>query len=118
MAHYSGLDVLDQRVTLRRIHVLLHRLPPGSWPNQDRPLAWTVEAYLLAGLFDAVQMLTFVTLKASGSKSVRQPRPLPRPKAAPVRARNREGETRKRSGWADLADLLKGQKGVEVIDVG
>ena len=75
MAAYR-LDVLDPAVTPRRIVVLTDRLPPWAISPGD---TWGAEAELLALLVDHVAQLTWVTLKAAGSKSVSKPRPIPRP---------------------------------------
>lgn len=116
LAHY-GVDVLDRRVSLRRIHVLLQRLPAGAWPDPDSPLSWSIESHLLAALVDSVGALIYVTLKAAGSKSAKQPRPVPRPKVPPrppVAVPRTSGGP---SPWVTLARTLAGQKGSEVTVV-
>ncbi len=40
---------------------------------------WSRDAYLLAALVDAINSLTYVTLKANGSEHAEPPAPLPRP---------------------------------------
>ena len=75
LAHYR-VDVLDRRTSLRRLYVLLRRLPPGAWPDQDSPLSWSVESHLIASVFDALAMLTYVTIRAAGGKA-REPQPIP-----------------------------------------
>jgi hypothetical protein len=75
MAAY-GVDVLDPRVTPRRLAVLVDRLPP--WARRGGE-AWSTEAELLAMLVDRVAELTWVTARLGGAKSARQPRPIPRP---------------------------------------
>lgn len=95
MATY-GVDVLDAKVSLRRIHVLARRLPPGALPRIPEA-SWSVEAHLLARLNDVTELLAWVTARANGSKAT-QPKPLPRP----------GGETVKpaRLSWADAMKAL------------
>ncbi len=76
-----GVDVLDPEVSTRRVHVLLERLPPSARRGGDR---WSTEADLLAHLCDLVAYLTWVTLKAHGAKGAQKPKPMARPKRAPV----------------------------------
>jgi hypothetical protein len=103
-----GVDVLDPRVTLRRVWSLAQRLPPGSWPDQSKPMAWSVEAQLLGGLIDAVTWLTFVTVKAAGGQASK-PKPFRRPwDVAPPSSR--------RTPWGELAAAVAGQGGVVVTD--
>lgn len=73
-----GVDVLDPRTSLRRIHVLMRRLPAGALPRVEAAAAWSVEAHLLAGVLDSLAALTYVTVKAHGGKPTR-PKPVPRP---------------------------------------
>lgn len=93
-----GVDPLDPSVSLRRIHVLLTRLPAGSVPAADTPAAWTIESHLLAGLIDSMNALIFVTLKAHGGRPTR-PRPMPRPGA-------RTQATGRQVAWGDLRAAL------------
>ena len=94
-----GVDVLDPAVSLRRVHVLAQRCPPGSLTMVESPAAWSTEAHLLARLNDAVDVLTWITLRINGSKA-RKPKPLARPgvdtrvSAAP------------KLRWSDLASAL------------
>lgn len=71
-----GVDVLDPAVTLRRIWVLLQRLPPAARRGGEQ---WSAESELLALVADHLAHLTYVTLKANGAKNVRKPAPVPRP---------------------------------------
>jgi hypothetical protein len=75
MAAY-GIDVLDPRVTPRRLAALIDRLPPWARQGGD---PWTAEGYLLAEVIDRLDALIFVTLRAHGAKSVSKPKPFPRP---------------------------------------
>jgi hypothetical protein len=63
------------------VHVLLERIPPSARRGGEQ---WSTEADLLAALIDHVAYLTWVTLKAHGAKGAPKPRPVPRPKRAPV----------------------------------
>lgn len=97
-----GIDILEPRVTLRRIWTLARRLPPGAWPDHRDPMHWTIEAHLLASVLDALAGLTYVTVKAAGGKPSR-PKPWPRPK----RRRELAPADGKRGGtWADVARAL------------
>lgn len=82
------------------MHVLTSRLPPGSTPAVTDDAAWSVEAHLLAGVFDAVSALIWVTVQAHGGKGGKKPKPLPRP----------GGQTAGRGQkirWGDLAGALQ-----------
>jgi hypothetical protein len=70
-----GIDVLDPKVTPRRLAVLIERLPPWARHGGHQ---WSSESELLALLIDHVAMLTWVTARAAGSKAKR-PQPIPRP---------------------------------------
>lgn len=117
LAHF-GVDILDRRCTLRRIHVLKDRLPAGVWPDPESEMSWSIESHLLAAVLDSIGALVYVTLKANGAKNAKLPKPVPRPKAKPrppvqVPRNQKTG----RSAWAELADALRGQAGVEVVTV-
>ena len=99
MAVY-GIDVLDPSVSLRRINVLIDRLPPGALTKVEEG-SWSIEAHLLARLNDAVDMLTWVVMRVAGSKA-NQPKPLPRP-GTKAKA---QGQTMK---WGALGNFLKAQ---------
>jgi hypothetical protein len=72
-----GVDVLDPSVSLRRISVLLDRLPPAARQSGE---VWSLEAELLALVCDHLANLTYVTLRAAGAKNPPRPKPLPRPR--------------------------------------
>lgn len=115
MAAY-GIDCLDPAVTPRRVAVLLEHLPNWARGGGD---PWSTEADLLALLVDHVAALTWITLKAHGSKNAKKPRPLPRPaRRSPVAASpgpaaggQVPGE-RKAGSWADAAAMLAGMPGM------
>jgi len=103
MATY-GVDVLDPAVSLRRIHVLASRLPAGSLTRLDSPAQWSTEAHLLARLGDAIELLTWVTVRAHGAK-VARPKPMPRP----GQGSRRPGQAStggRRIAWAQLGATL------------
>lgn len=117
MAAY-GIDVLDPGVTARRIHVLATQMPPHQRMLGEQ---WGVEAHLLATLVDCVQQLTWVTLRANGSKASR-PKPMPRPgreresvsqpaSGSARRAQLASGEPVKAASWVDAARMLAGSRG-------
>ena len=103
-----GVDVLEAGTTLRRVKVLLDRLPAGSWPDPHHELSWRSEAYLLAQLIDEVAALHYTTVRAHGGKPPR-PKPFPRPSARP------KPKAPKRSTWGELADALLAAKGPGVV---
>ena len=78
LAHY-GVDVLDPSVSVRRVWVLLSRLPAGSWPDTTTAAHWSTEAHLLARLNDAVSDLTWITVMANSKKKPMRPKPMERP---------------------------------------
>jgi hypothetical protein len=121
-----GVDVLDPAVSVRRVHVLLERLPPHARNIGEQ---WSTEAELIAHLIDCVQYLTWVTLRAHGAKPAR-PRPVKRPAArqlaqqrpAPVVVSSRADAAReleqggqvKTGSWGEAGSLLAGLAGVRV----
>jgi hypothetical protein len=115
-----GVDVLDPRVSTRRVAVLLDRLPPAARRGGQQ---WSTEAELLALLIDGMAALTWVTMRAHGAKNVPRPRPIPRPPqpggAAPPRAqpapRPSEPGAAKAGSWAEAAAMLGGMPGVKVV---
>jgi len=120
MAAY-GLDVLDPATTPRRVAVLAEYLPPWARAPGE---TWSAEAELLALLIDHVAQLTWVTLRASGSKGARRPRPLPRParraaSSSPGSSGPRAGASgpaapAKAASWAAAAAQLAAIPGVTV----
>jgi hypothetical protein len=129
-AAYGGLDVRDPAVSLRRVWVLLERLPP---PGRQAGAPWSVEAELLALLADRVAELTYVTVKAAGGKAAK-PKPLPRPPtppglATPADQRPRQGISpppgpgpqdgaQRAGGWLAAAQQLAAIPGVVIEDEG
>jgi len=113
-AAYGGLNVRDPSVSLRRVWVLLERMPPQGRRGGEH---WSVEAELLAMIHDRIAELTWVTLRANGSKTAK-PKPLPRPPAAslaPARPQPRAvSAVPKADGWLSAAQQLAVIPGVRV----
>lgn len=111
-----GIDVLDPRVTPRRILSLARRLPAGAWPDRQATPTWSPEEHLLAGIFDMLGQLTWITARAYGGKATK-PKPLPRPGDVSANGTKRPPEGQ-RTRWADAARQLAGQAGVTVATHG
>ena len=96
LARY-GVDTLDPSVTMRRVFVLLQRLP-GEYLLD--PGDWDTDRHLLATVADAVHTLLWVTVKVNSKKGTSVPKikPLPRPDS--------HTEPEKPTTLADLATLL------------
>jgi hypothetical protein len=119
MAAYR-IDVLDPAVTPRRIEVLSRRLPP--WARQPGD-TWSAEAELLALLIDHVAYLSWITVKAHGSKNAPKPKPIPRPAAvrrepdrSAAAATAPQAASRGGGGWAATARQLAAIPGVVIRD--
>lgn len=114
-----GIDVLDPRVSYRRLGVLVARLPADARPSADPMHAWSTEAHLLANVFDALQGLIWVTKKVANPKAnPSKPKPLPRPgRRAPAGRARTPAEPRtdsvSSSGWAGLLRSLQRTPGVK-----
>jgi hypothetical protein len=112
-----GVDVLDPKVSLRRVHVLIENLPPYARRGGEH---WSVESDLLAGVIDYMAVLTYVMLKANGAKGAKKPQPIPRPGERDRRQRvavpqhRAAGGPVQTSGWAEAATALAGVPGVRV----
>ena len=96
-----GVD--PQRASLRRVWVLLQRLPQGSWIQGQGPGSWTNEAYLLANVIDALNQVVWVLVATNSKRKPKQPKPVPRPGQA----------KQKKISWGDLGSSLTGIDGVE-----
>ena len=81
-AHY-GVDTLDPALTLRKLWVLLQRLPPGAWSDPTSEASWSIEAYLLAAAVDRMAELSWITATVNSKKGQgpKRPKPVPRPGA-------------------------------------
>jgi hypothetical protein len=117
-----GVDVLDPGTSLRRIHVLLERLPPHARRGGEQ---WSTEAELLATIIDALQTLTWVTVRGHGANAPR-PKPVTRPparrrprRAAAPRPRRALGQVQDdgdepTQSWADAIEAIAATDGVRV----
>ena len=86
-----GID--PHRATLRRVWTLVQRLPQGTWLKGDGPGSWSNEAYLLAGVLDAVNQHAWITAAINSKRKPPKPEAVPRPGA---RAKKRKTK------WAAL----------------
>ena len=117
-----GVDTLDPRVSTRRVHVLLERLPPHARRGGE---AWSIESELLAGVVDHLAMLTYVTQRAHGAKGATKPKPVKRPRqraindggqaAAPNAARPVTPQNGKAGSWIEAGAALAGIPGVKTV---
>ena len=96
-----GVD--PQQSSLRRVWVLLQRLPQGSWIRDNGPGSWSNEAYLLANVIDALNQVVWVQVAVNSKRKPKQPKPVPRPGQA----------QKKKIAWSDLGDALGIVEGVE-----
>ena len=96
-----GID--PQKATLRRIWVLLERLPMGSWTKGHGPASWSNEAYLLAQTIDAINQMVWVTVAVNSKRKPKAPKPVYRP--------GQKGKDKKMK-WTDLGQALSGIEGV------
>jgi hypothetical protein len=95
-----GVD--PQEASLRRVWVLTQRLPPGTWHKGEGPGSWTSEAWLLAGVLDALNQLTWVQVQKSTKKRIPQPKPTWRP------GKQATGKV----SWTAFGESLLGMDGV------
>lgn len=79
MLRTFGVDILDPSVTLRRVWVLVNRLPPGAWADHEHDASWSIEAHLLASAIDALNQLTWVTVATNSKSKPKRPKPVKRP---------------------------------------
>lgn len=82
-------------ITLRRVWVLMQRLPPGSWKKDAGPGSWTETDYLLANVIDAVNQVAWTVAQSNSKKKVPVPKPMERP-----------GQKTKKQGWGDFTQAL------------
>ena len=90
-----GVD--PRRTTLRRIWVLLQRIPLGEWHAGDGAASWTAESYLLAGVLDAVNQLSWITASVHSKRKPKRPDAVTRPGT-----RQKKPKTK----WTDLHKTL------------
>lgn len=93
-----GVD--SHRATLRRVAVLLRRLPPGTW--QEGEAAWSREAWLLADVIDAVNTTAWLIAAVNSKRTPERPKPYPRPGQD-------EKQEFKKVSWADMARAVAGE---------
>ena len=96
-----GID--PHRATLRRVWVLLERLPLGSWTKDNGPASWSSEAYLLAQAIDAINQMVWVTVSVNSKRKPKPPKPISRPG---------QDKKAKKMKWTDLGQALAGIEGV------
>jgi hypothetical protein len=96
-----GVD--SHKVTLRRLKVLLNRLPLGTWNKDQGPASWSQEAYLMASVIDAVNQVSWIVAQSNSRRRIPAPKPIERP-----------GTQTAKVSWSQLADGLMGMEGVIV----
>ena len=94
-----GVD--PRRATLRRIWVLLQRFPLGAWHAKDSESSWTAEAYLLAGVVDAVNQLTWITASVHSKRKPKRPEAIQRPGVRHKRPKTKWSDLHKQLGVGD-----------------
>lgn len=108
LAHY-GIDVHDrEKVSLRRLRVLLDCLPAGVWqdPGQWRD-PWSTTDHLLAQLVDEMGGLRWLmAFSVSGKKPQWKPEPIPRPENPAAT----KAKAASRSTWMQLVKAMGGGK--------
>lgn len=85
--------------TLRRVGVLLRRLPPGTWQKDEGPASWSREAWMLADVVDALNQVAWLTVAINSKSKPDRPKPYPRPT-------DKKQEFKKVS-WAQMALALQ-----------
>lgn len=88
-------------ITLRRLWVIIQRLPLGSWKKDQGAASWDEGNYLLAQAVDAINQVAWTVAQVNSKKQIPQPKPIRRP-----------GETEKRTSWANVASELEAIEGV------
>lgn len=76
-----GLTVSGEGYSPRRILVFVENMPHGSKTyaaigKEKEAEGWDTQAYLLAGLVDAVRENTFVTAQVQSKKKLKRPEPM------------------------------------------
>lgn len=116
MQAYPGRDPLAEyfrdEITLRQLRVMCEHLPPDSPVHRSaRGHAWQEQEYLLAEVADAVRTLASITVAVNSKrpKSVKMPKPLPRPVDEVEEARKREREEAAEEAYDSLLGALTPQ---------
>ena len=94
-----GID--PHRATLRRVAVLLRRLPPGTWQMGEGPAAWSREAWMLADVVDAVNATAWLIAAVNSKTKPERPKPYPRPTAVQEQEQKFTKVT-----WAEMARIV------------
>lgn len=94
-----GVD--SHRATLRRVSVLLRRLPPGAWQKEQGPASWSREAWMLADVVDAVNQLSWLTAAVNSKSKPERPKPYPRPG-------DKAKQDFKKVTWSEMGRLVAG----------
>lgn len=76
---------------------MLQRLPLGEWHKGQGAGSWSSEAYLLAGVLDAVNQLAWMTAAVNSKRKPKRPEPIPRPGKAAKKPKTK---------WTDLHKTL------------
>lgn len=96
---YWGMDILDPRLTIRRLRNFVDRLPVDSETLNDiaeipRPArAWDVNTWMLANLGDILQAVDWHLIAANSKRPPAPPKPLSRPDTKKVT------KTKKKQAW-------------------
>ncbi|HLU76149.1 MAG TPA: hypothetical protein VKZ82_28485 [Nonomuraea sp.] len=105
-------EYFREEITLRQLRVMVEHLPPDSPVHRAaRGHAWQEQEYLLAETADAVRTLAAITVAVNSKrpKSVKMPKPLPRPVDELEEARKREREEAAEAAYSDLLGALTPQ---------
>lgn len=116
MQTYPGRDPVGEywqgHITLRQLRVMCDHLPPDSPVHRSaRGHAWQETEYLLAEVADAVRTLAALTVAVNSKrpKSVKMPKPLPRPVDEMEEAQKREREQAAEDAYTGLLGALTPQ---------
>lgn len=93
-----GVD--SHRATLRRVGVLLRRLPPGTWQKDEGPGSWSREAWMLADVIDAMNTTAWLIAAVNSKRQPERPKPYPRPTDI------KEQDKFTKVTWADMARMV------------
>jgi hypothetical protein len=73
-------------------------MPLGAWHARDGESSWTAEAYLLAGVLDAVNQLTWITASVHSKRKPKRPDAIQRPGV--------KNKKKPKTKWTDLHKQL------------
>lgn len=83
--HYWNMDILDERLTIRRLRNFWDRLPLESETKQDLAgierdaRLWDKNTWMLANILDGVNSTTYAIIAANSKNKPRPPKPYERP---------------------------------------